>query len=79
MLDEATSALDAKSAVAVQDALNRASENRTCMVITHRLSSIRNADLICVIDQGKIAEIGTHNELLDCENGFYSKLYRSVQ
>uniref|UniRef100_A0A1B0DGS5 ABC-type xenobiotic transporter n=1 Tax=Phlebotomus papatasi TaxID=29031 RepID=A0A1B0DGS5_PHLPP len=76
LLDEATSALDAESEKTVQNALERASENRTCIVIAHRLSTIRNANLICVIDKGQIAEMGTHNDLMSL-NGIYSKMYQS--
>ncbi|GAB0098065.1 multidrug resistance protein 1-like [Sergentomyia squamirostris] len=75
LLDEATSALDAESESVVQAALDGASKNRTCIVVAHRLSSIRNADLICVIDRGQIAEAGTHEELINY-GGIYSKMYK---
>jgi len=73
ILDEATSALDTKSERLVQDALLNLMKNRTSIVIAHRLSTIVSADLICVMDEGKIVEQGTHEELLKL-NGYYSKL-----
>ncbi len=73
ILDEATSALDTESERLVQDALLNLMKNRTSIVIAHRLSTIVSADLICVMDEGKIVEKGTHKELLKL-NGYYSKL-----
>ena len=74
ILDEATSALDTESEKLVQDALNKLlAGNRTSVVIAHRLSTIYNADKIIVIDHGRIAEQGTHTELL-AKNGIYAKL-----
>jgi subfamily B ATP-binding cassette protein MsbA len=73
LLDEATSALDTESEKLVQDALNRLMENRTSIVIAHRLSTIQNADLIIVIDQGKVIETGTHLELIK-NKGQYHRL-----
>lgn len=52
-------------------------EGKTCFVIAHRLSTIKNADLILVLKDGNVIEQGTHDELLDTENGFYRSLYRS--
>ena len=60
LLDEATSALDAESEHLVQEAVDRAMQNRTVVVIAHRLSTVRGADQVVVIDSGKIAEMGTH-------------------
>lgn len=74
ILDEATSALDTESERLVQDALNNLIKNRTSIVIAHRLSTIQNADEIVVIEKGKIAERGSHEELLN-KNGSYKKLY----
>ena len=73
MLDEATSALDSESEVVVQKALDAASKGRTTLVIAHRLSTIQNADLILVVDNGVIAESGTHFGLID-QNGIYANL-----
>ena len=73
ILDEATSALDTESERLVQDALEKMMQNRTSIVIAHRLSTIQNADKIIVMQKGKIAEQGTHQELIS-KNGFYKKL-----
>ena len=73
ILDEATSALDPESERLVQDAITRLMENRTCLVIAHRLSTIQNADEIIVLQDGRIAERGTHRELL-AKGGLYSHL-----
>ena len=72
ILDEATSALDTESERLVQEALERLMENRTTVVVAHRLSTIVNADIICVIDNGQIVEQGTHDELLAL-NGHYAR------
>ena len=73
ILDEATSALDTESEKLVQEALTTLLEGRTSVVIAHRLSTIHNADRIIVIDSGRIAEQGTHAELMEL-NGIYAKL-----
>ncbi|CAH0719110.1 unnamed protein product, partial [Brenthis ino] len=74
LLDEATSALDTHSERVVQEALDRASEGRTCLIIAHRLATIQTADVICVIDQGAVAEMGTHQELIALKK-IYARLY----
>ncbi len=74
ILDEATSALDTESEKLVQDALNHLMENRTSIVIAHRLSTIQNADEIIVINEGEIAERGTHEQLSGKQDGIYKKL-----
>jgi subfamily B ATP-binding cassette protein MsbA len=76
LLDEATSALDSESERLVQAALARFTKNRTTLVIAHRLSTVQNADLICVMEQGTIVETGTHRGLL-AEGGTYARLVRS--
>ena len=73
ILDEATSALDTESERLVQEALENLMRNRTTIVITHRLSTIRNADEICVMHEGEIVERGRHKELLDLK-GYYKRL-----
>lgn len=74
ILDEATSSLDSASEMMVQKALENLMENRTTFVIAHRLSTVRRATRIIVLDRGKIVESGTHNELIKT-NGIYKKLY----
>jgi len=74
LLDEATSSLDAESERVVQEALDRLMEGRTSIIIAHRLSTIRDVDRIYVLDQGKIVEQGTHDELYAKENGAYQQL-----
>ncbi|KAG2693172.1 hypothetical protein I3760_08G084800 [Carya illinoinensis] len=74
LLDEATSALDAESERIVQEALDRIMVNRTTVIVAHRLSTVRNADMIAVIQQGKIVEKGSHSELINNPNGAYSQL-----
>lgn len=73
ILDEATSSLDTESERMVQDAINNLMQNRTCIVIAHRLSTVRNADEIIVLEHGKIVERGNHETLLN-QNGIYRKL-----
>jgi subfamily B ATP-binding cassette protein MsbA len=75
VLDEATSSLDAESELLVQDALGNLMRNRTTFVIAHRLSTVRRADLIVTLEGGEIAEVGTHDALVNRPNGVYAKLY----
>jgi subfamily B ATP-binding cassette protein MsbA len=75
ILDEATSALDTESEKLVQDAIINLMKNRTSLVIAHRLSTIKHADLILVMDEGRIVERGTHDELIRNKKGVYHKLH----
>jgi len=76
ILDEATAHLDSESEVAVQRALDAALAGRTSLVIAHRLSTVRGADQILVIDEGRVVESGGHDELLALD-GHYAELYRT--
>jgi subfamily B ATP-binding cassette protein MsbA len=78
LLDEATSALDSESERLIQDALAKLTTGRTSLVVAHRLSTIRAADLIVVMDAGRIAEQGSHAQLL-ARDGIYSRLHRLQQ
>ena len=77
VLDEATSALDNKSEGIVQQAIYNLMNDRTVFIIAHRLSTVRNADKIAVINHGVLAEIGTHDELIAKENSIYASLYQT--
>ena len=73
--DEATSALDNESEAIVQKAMDNLMKDRTVFIIAHRLSTIKNADRIAVINEGELVELGTHDELMNIENGQYKALY----
>ena len=75
VLDEATSSLDAESEQLVQEALANLMRNRTTFVIAHRLSTVRRADLIVALEAGRVAELGTHDSLVDRSGGVYARLY----
>ena len=77
ILDEATSALDNKSEAVVQQAIDNLMKDRTVFIIAHRLSTVRNADKIVVVNYGEIVEIGTHEELLAKDNSIYGSLYKT--
>jgi len=78
ILDEATSALDAESEKVVQEALNKVAAGRTVLIVAHRLSTIQNADIIAVVANGTIAEVGTHQTLMN-QRGHYYRLIRQQQ
>ncbi len=75
VLDEATSSVDTETEILIQNAIDRLMEGRTAIVIAHRLSTIQKADKIIVLDHGEIKEMGSHQELLRIEGGYYRKLY----
>lgn len=77
ILDEATSALDNKSEAVVQQAIDNLMKDRTVFIIAHRLSTVRNADKIVVVNYGEIVEMGTHKELLAKDNSIYGSLYKT--
>lgn len=79
VLDEATSSLDSETEREIQKDLDHLMENRTTIMIAHRLSTIMNADLIVVLDQGKVVEMGTHTQLLTNKEGVYRRLWRIQQ
>ena len=76
LLDEPTSALDAHTEREVQEALNTAASGRTTIIVAHRLASIKNVDRIVVFDRGRIAEIGTHSELMQSK-GLYASMAKA--
>jgi len=76
MLDEPTSSLDSESEAKVQAALEKLMQGRSVLMIAHRLSTVKKADLICVLDNGRIVEIGRHDELVS-KGGLYTRLHRN--
>ncbi|MDE6413295.1 MAG: ABC transporter ATP-binding protein/permease, partial [Eubacterium sp.] len=76
ILDEATSSIDTRTEIRIQKAFNTLMQNKTTFIVAHRLSTIKNSDLILVMNNGSVVEMGTHNALLD-KKGFYHNLYNS--
>ena len=76
ILDEATSNVDSRTEIKIQEAMSELMDNRTSFVIAHRLSTVRDADMILVVQGGEVTESGTHDELMAL-GGFYSTLYNS--
>lgn len=76
ILDEATSSIDTRTEIYIQEALKKLMKNKTTFIIAHRLRTIKNADKIIAVKDGKIIEEGSHDELMK-EKGFYSELYNS--
>ena len=76
ILDEATSSVDTRTEVLIQEAMNNVLADRTSFVVAHRLSTIRDADKIIVMNHGDVVETGTHDELIE-KNGFYADIYNA--
>ena len=76
ILDEATSSIDTRTEIQIQAAMDNLMKDRTSLIIAHRLSTVRNADVIFVIDEGKIVEFGSHDALMGI-NGLYAGMYNS--
>jgi ATP-binding cassette subfamily B protein len=77
--DEATSALDAENEKIIMENLNQFFKNKTAVVIAHRLSTVKNADQIVVLDKGKIIEKGTHNELINLKGNYYNLVKNQLE
>ena len=75
ILDEATSSIDTRTEIRIQKAFHQMMEGRTSFIVAHRLSTIKNANRIAVINEGELVELGTHDELMSIENGQYKTLY----
>ena len=75
IMDDATSAVDMQTEVKIQKAFREVMEGRTTFIIAHRISSVKHADQILVLDQGEVVERGTHEQLLQNESGMYRRIY----
>jgi ATP-binding cassette, subfamily B, bacterial len=75
ILDDSTSSVDTETEASIRGALNELMEHRTTFIIAHRIQSVMNADLILVLDKGKVVQMGTHEDLLSDEDGMYRKIY----